>query len=349
MTNKIIIFLLGILYFGCTLNTAQNQHQNDQMEKFEWRPTACAPHLYPAKIVSGDFIFEDGSKIYIPANWLMYNGWGDSGSAHIVGDDFKPIPKQLQITWLSYMERKFYTGTFDLPQRKIRQLFEQEYIDQRGVKENFSALNVGLAPGGTVVLWMFGAGLAIEIERFQATETQLTMQDIAPNAVINIDEHIKNGLQAIAKNVKEHGTFSSENIPYKAWSENYRTRYNWTPKFTFTDEGQLVKILARFYNGEHYFVEHTNPILHENKTWAVPKYYRINWIDKNQYKYGAHIHFNEAETFAAFQQLFGQNQVSKAELNLQIDKYNSNIKIFLTSENEKIELTEAQIKVYPMK
>jgi len=305
--------------------------------------------LYPAKIVKGDFIFEDDSKIYIPAKWLMYNGWGDAGSAHIVGDDFKAIPQQLQITWVSYTENKSYTGTFNLSQRKIRQLFEQGYTDQRGIKENFSTLNVGLAPGGTVILWIFGAGLALEIEQFEATETQLTMQDIYPDATISIDQHIEKGIQEIAKDVEEYGTITSQNIPYQAWSEKYRNRYTWTPKFTFADGGQHSKLLARFFNGEHYFVEHTNPLLSENKTWAIPKYYRINWADKNQNNYGAHVYFDEAETFAAFRQLFEQNKATKARLNIEIDKYNSNISIFLMNENEKIPLTQAQIKIYTKK
>jgi len=352
MKNQLTILffvLSGIFYLGCTSNLPQNQRQDNHMEKFEWRPTACAPHLYPAKIVKGDFIFEDDSKIYIPAKWIMYNGWGDAGSAHIVGDDFKAVPTQLQITWVSYIEKKSYTGTFKLPQRKIRELFEQGYTDQRGLKGNFSTLNVGLAPGGIIILWIFGAGLALEIEQFQAIETQVTMQDIYPDAIINIDEHIQEGLQEIARDVEEYGTISSENIPYEAWSKKYRTRYNWTPQFVFADGGQHKKLLARFYNGEHYFLEHTNPLLRENKTWAVPKYYRINWTDKNQNNYGAHIYFDEGETFAAFRQLFDQNKATKAQLNIEIDKYNSNINIFLTNENEKIALTQTRIKVYSMK
>jgi len=319
------------------------------MEKFEWLPAACAPRLYPAEIVRGDFILEDDKTIYIPNSWTMYNGWGDPGSMHIVGDDFKPVPIQVQITWLCYTERKFYTGKFDLPQREIRQLFEQGYTDDRGIKETFSTLNVGLAPGGTVTLWIHGAGLALEIEQFQAIETQMTMKEFMPDGIDDLDEYVDTILSEIAKNVEEHGTFSSENIPFDKWSDQYRKRYNWTPKFTFADGGQLKKLLARFYNGEHYFLEHTNPLLRENKTWAIPKYYRVNWSDKNQNNYGAHIYFDEAETFAAFRQLFDQNKATKAQLNIEIDKYNSNINIFLTNENEKIALTQTRIKVYSMK
>lgn len=350
MTGKykiIVLFLAisGIFHFGCTTNTAQQQSQDNHMEKFEWLPAACAPKLYPAEIVKGDFIFEDGRSIYIPAKWLMHNGWGDAGSMHIVGDDFKPVPVQLEITWLSYTERKFYNGKFDLPQRKIRQLFEQGYTDDRGIKENFSTLNVGVAPGGTVVLWIFGSGLALEIEQFQASEIQMTMKEFMPDGVDDLDEYIK----LVLEDVEGFEAFSSQNIPYEAWSETYRPRYSWTPQFVFAEGGQHTKLLSRFYNGEHYFVEHTNPLLRENKTWAVPKYYRINWMDSKQNNYGAHIYFDEGETFAAFRQLFDQNKATKAQLSIEIDKYNSNISIFLMNENEKIPLTQAQIKVYTKK
>jgi len=210
MTQRKLILLLAIQcisYLGCTTNAVNNQKSS--MEKFEWLPAACAPRLYPAEIVRGDFILEDDKTIYIPNSWTMYNGWGDPGSMHIVGDDFKPVPIQVQITWLCYTERKFYTGKFDLPQREIRQLFEQGYTDDRGIKETFSTLNVGLAPGGTVTLWIHGAGLALEIEQFQAIETQMTMKEFMPDGIDDLDEYVDTILSEIAKNVEEHGTFSS--------------------------------------------------------------------------------------------------------------------------------------------
>ena len=51
--------------------------------------------------------------------------WVNLAQVHVVGDDFKPLPNKLVITWFSYIENKFYTGEFDLPYDKIKQLFDE--------------------------------------------------------------------------------------------------------------------------------------------------------------------------------------------------------------------------------
>jgi len=297
--------------------TTYSSGQIQMTDTYNWLPTACAPRAFPAESFRADFIFEDGSRLYIPANRVLTNGWGNPGAVHIVGEDLKPIPRQLAVTWLSFAERKFYTGTFNLPHRKIEQLFKQGYINRMGESGTYTKINLGLAPGGTVMLWMLGAGWSTEIAHFQANTTQLTMHEFMPDSELSLDGY----MDAIIRTRKEK--VQTDDIPVELWRTHYRTLYNWRPQFRFEDTGNLTGILAEFFNGNKYFTTPNNPTHTQYRERAIPKYFRINWIDKNLYKYGAHIHFDEVEIFGAFRQLFQQNKASKAQLHIQIDKYNT--------------------------
>src|SRR5438046_1377285 len=98
------------------------------MDKYKWLPTECAPKRYPMTILRGDLIFKNGGSIYIPEGKILYNGWGETGSTHLAGDAFKPVPYKLSITWFSYTEDKFYQGIVDLPYDTISKLFEDGFI-----------------------------------------------------------------------------------------------------------------------------------------------------------------------------------------------------------------------------
>jgi len=314
---------------------------------FEWLPTACAPKFYPAEIAKGNFIFDDETSIYIPGSRMMYNGWGNSGATHIVGEDFKPVPVKLEITWLSFTENKFYTGTFKLPQREMKTLFERGFTNWTGQKKEFTKLNVGITPKGTVTLWIQGIGWSEEITQYQAQETSYPIEKFLPNAgEISQEQYVKNRLGGLPDDIKQG---ISTNPNFDTWSTLYQTKYKWLPKLSFADEGSLEQILVESYNGEKYNVKSTNPILHQYKNFALPRHIRIKWTDKNQLKYGGKIFFDEAEIFGVFRQLFEQNKATKADLIMEVDKYNSNLRVSLTSEQERIELTQAQIKVYPIK
>lgn len=121
ITTLVLCWLLNICIVSCQHNLAKLK-----MEKYYWLPTECAPKNYPARIYSGYLVYEGGS-VYVPSSAFINNGWGEIGSTHAVGDDFKPVPYRLDLTWFSYTESKFYTGSFELPKEKISQLFQEGY------------------------------------------------------------------------------------------------------------------------------------------------------------------------------------------------------------------------------
>jgi hypothetical protein len=97
---------------------------------------------------------------------------GSAISSHVVGEQYKPLPDRLDITFYSYAEKQFYQGEFELPYKKILSLFSD------GVAENpdrpiYTRIMEGIAPGGAVSVWVIGRGDYIEVFFGQAEKVEL--------------------------------------------------------------------------------------------------------------------------------------------------------------------------------
>lgn len=87
-------------------------------EKFEWLPETSGDETCPVEVVNGDFILSDESIVAIPSNEYLNGIWGANSGTMVVNDSKKPVPKSMEITWFSYAENKFFSGKFELPQKK---------------------------------------------------------------------------------------------------------------------------------------------------------------------------------------------------------------------------------------
>ena len=138
--------------------------EGEPSPRHEWLPTESAPRRYPVQLVSGDLLFDDDG-VYIPDGRLVMNGWGEIGSTHIVGDDLKPLPTSLDLTWFSYAENVFYAGDFTLDGDRLAQMFARGLqAPTRDERADYSRLIVGMAPGGLICVWLAGAGIVHEVE-----------------------------------------------------------------------------------------------------------------------------------------------------------------------------------------
>ena len=133
--------------------------------EFDWNATESAPEHYAMKIISGSFRYHGGGGgLYVPSGGVISHGWGIPRSNHITGADLKSLPDKLDIIFFSYLEDQFYQGSFDLPYDKILKLFQESEAkpkkqDREGKDMTTSySMMVGVAPGGTVAVWMRGEG-----------------------------------------------------------------------------------------------------------------------------------------------------------------------------------------------
>ena len=138
-----------------------------EQTRFDWRASDSAPEHYAMKIISGTLRFHgspNGAGTYVPGGGVISHGWGLGDSTHVTGEALKPLPDKLDITFFSYLEDQFYRGTFDLPYNTILKLFQEEEakpkrktMDGKELSNSYKII-VGVAPGGTVAVWMQSRG-----------------------------------------------------------------------------------------------------------------------------------------------------------------------------------------------
>jgi len=305
------------------------------MKKYEWLPTSNAPEIYPTEIFDFDshFYLEDGGSVYIPTSVPNCNGWGNSGSTHTQGEDLKALPVRMEITWASFKENKFYTGNWDMPIDTLKKLFEKGTIDWRtGRISNYNEIIVNCAPGGIVVVWVYGNDQQIEVARFQAKEIQFDIKKLSNNPEVTQ----KGYFEVMGKLKPEfEEEFKKKGIQYDIY-DIYRKKYTWRAK-TEIEGHQLMNIGFKMFNGEEetIFNEKIIEPIKENsfKPRAVPK--QLNFIFEESKKLQTVFEvkpFDEDEIMNLFQQA-DPNKPIEIILRMNVDLSNRRL-IFKQGEKE---------------
>ncbi|MBS1645493.1 MAG: DUF2931 family protein [Bacteroidetes bacterium] len=316
-----------------------------QMSTYDWLPTECAPKNFPVEIVKGDFIFENGRTLYIPDRQFVNNGWGEFGSTHIVGDEQKPLPSRLAITWFSFLDDRFYTGNFELPGEKLKKFFEEGYISPLTAKKKiYDNILVGLTAGGGVAVWVMGDKVTKELAFFQAHDTSIAWPEFVDNPEYPRKRYIATMLeQAMSPNEVAELRAHPPNI--ELWKTTYRTLYNWAP--SIIGKAKPLSLLINYYNGEREFVNF------EDKTEAqeisgrpAPKSASFYWQSSLNVKMGAELSFDSEEIFAALNKLHELNPKAKITLQLRVNDADQTVRIFLNNDKVILELLKTTIRVF---
>lgn len=342
------VVFISLITLNCKNDKTSTNEQamvlNKKEQKFEWLPTECAPEAYPIEIVNGTFSLDNKIIASIPSGGrTVKNGWGKQGSMYVVGPDFKTVPNQLNITWISFTENKFYKGSFDLPQDKMLDLFNKGFIDRLDRKVTYSGIVCGMAPGGIVSVWLLGGGKITEIDHYKAQEIDLTMKEFNPSGIQDREKYVKDALNSLKDEAKIH--LQKEGITFGKWTE-FRKRYNWKPILKQEKEKSFLKVFIDYVNGEHIFSIGTNPELKEFQSLALPKYAKLYWEDKNKNVYGSKLYFDEDEVKKAFETIDNSSVNKKIEVLFKVDKYNGNMEISLKSDTDSIKLQKTKIKIF---
>lgn len=319
--NYSIILFLIILNFPLSCQT--------KVEKYQWLPTSSAPLLYPTEVFNGSMHLEDGKSVYLPSSAANNQGWGYSGSLHLQGDGITALPIKLDITWASYKENKFYAGSWDLPTAQIKELFEKGIVNWRtNKKSNYTNIVVGCAPGGVVVVWVYGYDQQIEVARFQAKEINVEMKNFVPdNPTISQKEYFK-VLGQLKPDLE--AKFIEEGIRYDVW-DLYRKKFKWKANLEITDH-VFKRVNMEMFNGEEETIFddllNKNPYLER----AIPRLLSFAFEDNKGVQTIFQVrYFDENEIFSIFNQLDGNLPI---EIILRMNKDLSNRRL-LVKQGEK--------------
>jgi hypothetical protein len=311
------------------------------MAKYDWLPTESAHENYPMEIVRGDFIYQDGSSIDIPYGKVVNDGWGQFVSTDIVGEVLKPLPVKMNISWFSYTEDKFYSGTFKMPYEKISNLFSIG-LDSRhhGKKITYDQIMVGLAPEGNISVWLDAEGVILEVAVFKAMEADIEWKKVLNNDSISRKEYIDRILNRFLKK-EQLAELTKNGIPDKLF-EKYGKQYSWDLSIVGVSP---IEMWLKTYNGEREFFNFAKA---ENgrSDRSVPKKIILSWHDKWGGKFETNIEFDEWEIFKAYDKFFSYKTDNKIKLRVEIDEMTHAIRISLVDLKFILQLEKCTVKMF---
>jgi hypothetical protein len=272
----------AIVLFAMAMGSCKDKNME---EEFDWSGNISAPKEYPMEVykgyLSGGGHFVGFSELFSNAGW----GFGTNGMSKI----HAPAPDTLVMTWRSLVERKFYTGEWALPKDKMTRLFREGIADENP----FSVIQLGLAPKGVLIIWLYGQGGQIEVGRFQGHETTIDPKEASDNTKYMFNEgYIDRTLvdpMVITPEIKEK--IKQDGYPLPNVYDTYREKYLWKPKVVLPEGCKITSVAVRMCNGEKEDI----PLPQKNR--AIPYCYEIYWIDKSGQDYVCRIAFTREEKY----------------------------------------------------
>lgn len=283
ITNIKILLLIGLsLLISC--GQKENQKKNVAMQdNFPYSVTVNAPEGYPVEVQQGWLL--DNKKEFIcamPRAGKEGDGWIYDGSA--AGQGGSAMPYHLNLTYVAYAEKKFYTVDADLPADKILAAFKKGFLIQGNDKKiidgqeiynvvpgTYDILTIGVAPGGVIVVWLSGNHNRVEICRLQAKEVFVDKNKFL--GFVDKNESQQQFFDTTFKIVVPDSTqtiIKEKGIPYGLW-DKYREKFNYRFVLKPYDDKDLVTGFYLInYNGESRFISHDSEVAAQYTESAIP-------------------------------------------------------------------------------
>ena len=360
----------------------EKKHLKDTYKKYHWQAEVKVTAGYPVSIPGGAFHAEGsrgeedmieeigtGGIGVTEEHETSFPHWntGNGSPGFSSSSKAKLPPQNITLTWLSYVEGCEYelkeTG---VDRERIVTLFEEGFmypgtLGSSPQREGYDAIQIGLAPGGIVILWVAGPGRAVEIGRYQAERTDV---EFVPKDSLNDRSVIYSSIwrDNVLKRTEPGGdNVSRLPIPCGIW-DKYRVRYHWKAALKTKDRHKHIRsILYEYYNGaeETLFGKRTR---RENQIekYRIPPYLQYDYLTgravphkmvisrygEDDVRYGVASIFDETEIFDAFSEAFSGRQDISGELIVELCGSASEVDIFLIAGERQIRLGKTEVEVY---
>lgn len=321
-----------------------------QTDKFKLSAAPCAAQGYPMTIQFGAFVRSDGKTFKVPSGHSLEGDWGLSSIGWAVGDEFQAVPEKLEILYFSYLEDKFYEGTFALPQQRIHKLLQAGFWDlDKQQQTTYRTLLVCVLPKGAVVVWLSGVGEKVLVGRYQGTESNVDFRRFYPKSdrARMLQQKLAAAPPAVQAQVKA-GALSP-----KQWDEYLKT-YPW--QVTLPPTITLYKYIADYLSAETTSSPRTRELVPYLQALLTPQARpvpRSLWLyvtDEASHKYVLKADpLDEAQTQATFQALHKLSPGSPITLRVETDKYVKAATLVLQAGEKVIPLTKSPVRIIALK
>jgi hypothetical protein len=338
--NIYVLITLVIIGASC-----QKEKMENKKTKFSYKVSVTAPKEYPVEVYLGYLSKGDDFITTVPKDGVEEQGWNAQGSSS--GSGGNTIPSFVELTWLSYAEKKFWKLETQLPTEKMLSLFREGFTfkDSRKkdtvTKETYDRIVIGTAPGGVVVIWLDGGLKRVEIGRYQAKETYVDKLKFQP--VKNYEETQQEFFDTyydvvISDSIKSK--IKSEGIPFGLW-DNYRKKYNWRFNCKFYKEDENIFQNIDFLNGEYTTLYKQEIEQKVFKNQALPYRsditFNIYWCENE---------FDEEEIMAAFEKISKSHPDKNIEIEVRPTFMYKTVEFTVKCEDEEIPLKKVEVQMW---
>ncbi len=246
-----VMGLVSLIGFFAGCGEAEKKRQ---ITHFKWYAVATAPVDYPMEVTSGTFFYkEQDIGIPIPSGGTLRQGWGESSSVYVGGDDIPALPDRVEVNFFSYAEKQSYHAEFVLPYDEILARFQQRQREAPN-EMNYTSFLLGIAPGGAMSVWVQGAeGRTIEVFFGQAEKVERSPSDafdLSFESTSQSDQYIESAL-AEAVTPEQLQYIKTNGAPIGVWAR-FRNLYKWAPAYKEGKGATKPEMPAVFLNGESY-------------------------------------------------------------------------------------------------
>jgi hypothetical protein len=328
------------LFFLTSIASCKAQHMD---EKFDWTATISAPKEYPVEVYQGEVAGKSYGQSLSHLGPIAV-GWGLVAGTISTDPDAKELPDYLGLTWVSFTDRKAYSGQFQLPKEKILKLFKEGF--NNGItkeKETYNTFIVGLAPKGNIVVWIEGSGNQVEIAHFIGIEkkvdsTKLSEEDKHLFTHKYVDYVISDTMIVEPKfqaKIKAEGYAKQE-----VYTSTYREKFNWAPKIVLPAGYNLTNWSFMLCNGEKEYILSGNNLL-EKQGRSIPYLFNVMFIDSENNRYEADIVISQDQSYLSNLQQNGL--ATYIPVDFEVNEIN---KIY-RAQLKKVDRTELLININP--
>lgn len=285
-------FCLIILFFTIGCSTKMNTNQN----KFTWGAQKSGPKGYPVNILSATLFFK-GENTGLPVPSGPSDGkWGSGISNHPHLE--RSLPDRLEVTFYSYSENQAYHGRFDLPYDKLLELFQWGVDNPKVMGEMsfpiFSRFVVGIAPGGTVAVWVKGHGEQREVFFGQAEKVDMSLSSVFQVPFRNKEEAEEFRVSVLKKDLGEiqFNHIKKNGAPFGIW-QRYRKPFQWI--IESKNKVPIRNLYVSHINGEFF---NTRTDYSQVNNASIPSFISFHFASELY-----EVNLDDYETIAAFEEL----------------------------------------------
>lgn len=298
------------------------------MLQYSVKVSGSAPELFPTDTFFGLLYFTRNEALEIPKRYPYSGEWGQVLSTQLLERIEYPMPRVLDMVWLSIVERQFYSIQCRLPFEKMEALWQQ--TDEESEEARFEHIVVGMAPYGGVAIWTHGEKKSDLVAWMQAEEIEVEMADFMPmNPTVTLDENCDfyiNNDSRVKENLEKNG------LPPRHLYDKYMQQftYRYVPLFEHWNEDKKEwtkykeeEILPEFDYIEEALFDGTHDKLHDGGLMnyheaGKPKKLAVTWHIKKS-EYSAYFWFEDEEICAIFDRFYGAHPETQTDFMIRID------------------------------